>query len=142
LPFKSKIPKETIEAYRMTRYRVKAGSSSFVLRVGKRSARLAALMERRKVTGATFITACNPLGKQMPADWNRRANQKLLRDLRKKGYRILRGVGGPVGRWKGEASFLALGMQPDDAIKSGKKYRQNAVVWAGPNAAVWLLLLR
>lgn len=142
MPFKTKIPLRTIKAYRATRYRVKSRLSSFVLRVGKKSPRLASLMERFDVSGAAFITACNPLGKEMPPEWNRQATQKLLRDLKRTRLRILPGVGEPVGRWAGEASFLALGMQPAEAMKLGRKFRQNAVVWAGPNAKAWLVLLR
>ena len=45
-------------------------------------------------------------------------------------------------RWAPEASFLALGLTQQAAIDFGRHHDQNAIVYAGDNAAPRLLLLR
>jgi hypothetical protein len=47
-----------------------------------------------------------------------------------------------IGTWPGEKSFLVLGLDLETAIRLGREFRQNALVWADEDAIPRLILLR
>ena len=71
------------------------------------------------------------------------AQAALLRDIAARGYACIPGVGeDPGGQWCGEDSVLAPAMGLAEAMLIADSYRQNALVWAGPDARAQLILLR
>jgi hypothetical protein len=56
---------------------------------------------------------------------------------------VLDGIGQhPDNGWPGEDSLLALGVSLADALLLGRRFGQDAVVWAGADAVPRLMLLR
>jgi hypothetical protein len=128
------------EAYLAADYHVAAPGGDIVLHIGEASAALGRLMARHGATGAVFITAWNPMGRMLDAPDNEARNRRLAEHLERIATRVLPGHGAsPDGRWS-EASFLALPVSRPRALALGRRYRQNAVVFAGADAVPELLL--
>ena len=147
------ISAELVAAYRATEYRVRpaAGSGTgsvcpFVLRVDRYSAPLSQLFSASGHRCAAFITACNPFSLPRSLEANHaacgRLRDALIAYVPHPGQ-IIEGEGsGPSGGWPGEESFLALGLDLETSQALGRKFEQNAIVWAGPDAVPRLILLR
>lgn len=137
------IPSNKIAAYRSTNYRVGAGLVSFVLRIDVKSDVLKRLYQTAGQNCALFITAYNPFGQEQSVADNKAAQSRLGDRLRTLSSYVVDGIGiDPVGLWPGEASFFALGLDEDTARQLSDQFKQDAVVWAGPDAVPRLLLLR
>ncbi len=140
---RSEIPEELIEAYRSTLFKCGDGPDAFVLTVGVLSPPLAALCRSAGVSCAAHVTAFNPGSETQSADVNEAAHKRLGAELAAAGYRVVEGAGeAPEGRWPAEPSYLVLGMDLEAARELGRRYGQNAIVWAGADAVPELLLLR
>ena len=138
----STIDEATLLAYLRCHYRV-LDAPPFTLRIGERSATLAALHERLGCDCAAFLTAWNPRGELHDDAANRAAQDALLRDIGARGYACIPGVGeDPGGQWRGEDSGLVPAMGLAAAMLVAAAYGQNALVWAGPDARPQLILLR
>ena len=138
----SKLDASLINAYSETEYRV-TQDSSFVLKVGVPSSKLAALYKTKNVSCAAFITACNPLSKQLSETDNVNRQSELSAELKRRSLSIREGVGRhPSGDWPGEPSFLVLGLSLEAAKSLGMAFEQNAIIWCGPDAVPNLVLLR
>lgn len=137
------IPSDTLRAYRETHYIVAAKPRAFTLRVDTPSAALGALYQDCGVDCAAFLTACNPHGLPQDAAANALAQDSLRGDLLARGLTCFPGEGRhPEGSWPAEASFLALALALADARALGRRHRQNAVLWCGPDTIARLVLLR
>lgn len=147
------ISAELVAAYRSTEYRVRlaAGFSTnsgcpFILRVDQYSAPLSQLFSASGRRCAAFITACNPFS----VSQSREANHAVCARLRDELIRhaahpeqIIEGEGrDPSGAWPGGKSFLALGLDLETSQALGRKFGQNAIVWAGVDAVPLLILPR
>lgn len=121
--------RETLDrAYRNARYRVDDGGAVFDMRVGRPCEPLRALMTRRGVREAAFLTACNP-GSAPRSDADNRAAQVRLRAALD-----------PEGIWPPEPSLLVLGIERERAAALARRFRQNAFVWLPADAVpvlVW-----
>ncbi len=136
----SDIHPELIMAYRNTRYEV-LEPGMFTLRVDLPSPELWAAHAELRVRSSAFLTAWNPLGAARSGRVNDRARKRMEKNLRR--FEIWRGRGDdPSGDWPGEESALVLGIGLRQAMRVGRKYRQNAIVWAGADAVPRLILLR
>jgi hypothetical protein len=114
-----------------------------VLRVDIPSEHLAALHQTLAVDCSAFITAWNPLSQLSDAAANERQQRRLERFLAARGWSAIDGVGQhPSQTWAGEPSFLVPGMPLRDACDAARLFRQNAIVWSGPDATPRLILLR
>jgi hypothetical protein len=143
LPSQTKVSKTVINAYNIAHYHVKVPDQPFVLLIERRSAPLAALMKDLGVTQAAFITASNPFSRKVKDTVNERAHKALRNDIEKLGVVFYEGTGeDPSGKWKVEASYLVLGITPEQAKALGVKYGQNALVWIESDAIPELMLLR
>jgi hypothetical protein len=137
------IAPEKLAAYEVTLYRVGAGEEAFNLRIGVLSGGLKDLYATTGQTCCVFITAYNPLGHEQSADANKVAHSQLVEALQALTSQTVSGAGvDPSGAWPEEISVLALGIDEMTARQLGKRFKQDAVVWAGPDATPRLLLLR
>ena len=138
----SVIPKELIDAYQATHFRV-LEPVSFVLRIGEFSQFLEDLYRDRGASSAAFLTAWNPYSNETEAVDNEDANDALKRALKDEQIIFYEGIGeDPAGEWLGEPSVLALGISHEKAVSIGRSFNQNAIVWIGSNAVPELQLLR
>jgi hypothetical protein len=113
------------------------------LRVGVANPRLAALHKANNIVTSSFITAVNPFSKTLPDDTNAKRQALLVEELKQRNLVFIGGIGlHSSGKWPGEPSFLALGLDLHSAKMLGAKFEQNAVVWIGNNAVPQLILLR
>ncbi len=139
-----------IAAYRSTEYRVAAkakfGSGTITLRIDEYSEPLSRLFAASGHQCAAFITACNPFSAPRSLKENLAACARLRDKLDRHTagtVRILEGEGyDPYGVWPPEKSFLVLGLNLEASHALGGEFRQNAIVWAGPDAIPGLVLLR
>ena len=153
----SDISASLVAAYRATEYRVgpetgsdgesgTGSSRTFILRIDQYSESLSRLFAASGHQCAAFITACNPFS----VPQSREANHAVCARLRDELIRhaahteqIVEGEGrDPSGAWPGEKSFLALGLDLETSQVLGRKFGQNAIVWAGADAIPRLILLR
>jgi hypothetical protein len=139
----SAIPADLVDQYRRTEYHVDFPGAPFMLRIETPSADLAALLAREKVSSAAFMTAYNPYSRKVTEAENRAANERLRRELDEAEFEVLpaRAVN-PLGDWPVEESFLIVGMEQPLAEEFGRRYEQNAIVFAGKDSVPRLLLLR
>jgi hypothetical protein len=129
------LPADLLRAYRRARYRVLAQPRAFVLKVGRASPPLLALLRARGAECALGITAHNPAGRRPSAAANAAAQSSLRRDLESLGLALLEGVGeDPGGRWPDEPFFLVLGLDRHAGLALARDYGQNAVLFAGADA--------
>jgi len=138
----STIDEATLLAYLRTRYRVLC-DPPITLRIGERSAALAALLHARGADCAAFLTAWNPRGEQFTAPANADAQRALRAELAARGHAVVAGIGeDPDGHWPGEDSVLVPGLGYAEAVAVAEAFGQNALVWAGADARPQLVLLR
>jgi hypothetical protein len=137
------IASDKVAAYQNTRYQVGAGPEAVTLAIDIKCDGLLRLYRRTGQSCGLFITACNPFGQAQSAEANAAAHSKLGDCLRALVPHVIEGIGAdPNGAWPGEMSFFALGIDEDAACRLGSRFRQDAVVWTGPDAVPRLLLLR
>ncbi|MCG3775935.1 MAG: hypothetical protein JW395_2783 [Nitrospira sp.] len=139
---KSVIDPSTIAAYKETDYNVDA-SSPFVLRVDEACKELEIHFKKARVDCCAYITAVNPFSKNLDEASNAGRQADLERELKHRCLAFIPGIGQhPSNQWPGEPSFLVLGLSLEAAKTMGRKYEQNALVWAGPDMTPRLILLR
>jgi hypothetical protein len=138
----SAISRSLQNAYLATEYRV-LPPHAFTLRIGDRSDALLDLYRAGKVRESAFLTAWNPLSVTASEDQNHSAQALLVERLVSIGVAALPGLGiDPAFGHPGEESVLALGLPRDMAISIAQDFRQNALVWIGPDAIPELILLQ
>jgi hypothetical protein len=132
----------TVQAYLETHYQVFV-PTPLTLRIGAANAGLADLHRRQGVQASAFITACNPLGREVSKALNIERQQALAESLSALDLAFIDGVGQhPSGKWDGEASFLVFGLTLESSRALGERWEQNAIVWCGADAVPQLILLR
>jgi hypothetical protein len=137
------IAPDKLSAYRATCYQVGTGSEAFSLVVDIKSDALLRLYRTTGQSCGIFITGSNPFGQTQSDAVNEARHSDLKACLCALVPHVFEGVGAdPNGLWPTEASFFALGIDMDAARQLGVRFRQDAVVWAGPDAIPKLLLLR
>jgi sugar phosphate isomerase/epimerase len=135
------IAADRVAAYRATQYRI-GGSESFTLSIDKQSDALLQLYRKTGQDCGLFITAFNPFGQAQSAEANEAAHSRLGEHLRALSRHVIEGAGYPSGDWTPELSYFALGISEGAARQLGRRFDQDAVVWAGADAVPRLLLLR
>ena len=136
------IDAETLAAYRETEYRV-LGDQPFVLRVGQRCPELLSAHCQYSAAASVFITACNPFSHAVSDAENTERQERLAAELRARSLEFQPGMGQhPSNCWPGEPSYLIFGLSLEAAKALGKKFEQNAIVWAGEDGVTLLILLR
>jgi|GEM_PF-204483 len=138
----SAIAPSLIEAYQGTEYRVD-GPQGFTLRIGQRSAELAAAHAAHRANCSAFITAWNPFSEATDDAVNRERQAQLWAELTRRGLHHEPGIGQhPSHQWPGEDSVLVFGLDQEAAKTLAHRFQQNAFVWAGADAVPQLILMR
>lgn len=131
-----------VAAYRNADYVVLPGNSELVLRAGKASAELDALLAGHGATTAAFLTAANPHSEQRPAEENRAAAAELDRALADVHYSRFPAEGrDPAGHWPTEPGVLVLGIPRAAAEALGRRFGQNAILYIERGSPAELVLL-
>jgi hypothetical protein len=116
---------EMIKAYTETDFIVY--EPAIVIKVGQVNSRLDELLIQYNKTSWAYITAWNPYSAPTDKNINEERNHQLRNDISQ--YKFFDGEGvGTDPSWESEKSFLILGIDRADAVRIGKKYRQNAIV--------------
>ncbi len=131
------IPDDLIEAYRRAVFRVP--SLGVDLRVGERCQALAGW-----TGGFAFITACNPYSEIVSGERNAAATYSLEEALQAlPPGQVLAAEGrDPAGEWPPEPGFVVGSITLAQASELGRRFRQNAILWADADAVPRLVLLR
>lgn len=139
------VPAARVALYESARYCIEQpGRPVIDLRVGVASPELAALYREHGAAAMGFITACNPGGQVSDAE-NDAAMARLRADVQALGLVALPGTGrdgDPASPWPGESSLAVFGISRQEACELGRRYRQDAIVWAGADAVPELVMLR
>ncbi len=156
----SEVSDELVAAYRSTDYRIESrlglDCDTIILRVDLHSEPLAQLLAVSGHGCAAFITACNPFSLPQNPEANlkdcARLRDRLNCQLRHHAtqstqsahaHQIIEGMScDSSGAWPAEKSFLALGLDLEVSQAIGSEFRQNAIIWSGPDAVPRLILLR
>ena len=127
-----------IEAYKNTKYKV--FGSTITIEIGKFNQDLNNLILNHNSNEWAFITAYNPYSRVLTNDENRVRHEEL-KDLTKN-YMTFEGHGvGQDPTWEPELSLFIIGISKDDALKIGKEFEQNAIVYGLINETPQLLIL-
>ncbi len=116
-------------AYRSTAYTVNRPEGAFVIRIGEPSSEVNALLGEFSESHWAYVTASNPGSERLSIAENRERNRQLRDWLQAQRYRFFPGQGVlQESDWIPEESFLILGISPQEAIRLGAAFGQNAVV--------------
>jgi hypothetical protein len=89
-----------------------------------------------------FITALNPLSQHLSAKENEERHQALIAEIKSRSLSCLPGEGKhPSNNWAAEQSVLVLGLSLEAAKTLGRRFEQNAVVWAGRDGVPELVFM-
>ena len=80
--------------------------------------------------------------RRRPLTANEVAQERLYAEAAGLGLAFFKGEGrGEIGNWPPEESTLLLGCTRKQAKRLGHQFKQNAVVWIGPEAVPELIML-
>jgi hypothetical protein len=135
----------TVAAYESTHY-FAHDDPRVLLRIGDQADAHRAWLQKMNAHSATILTAWNPMGQELPAAENDRAQSELLAAIRARNLRWLPASGeDPTGQWQPEPGFCVFDV-PDELLDEWLvAFRQNAAVQvAGQQACrlVWHPSLR
>ncbi len=123
------LDRRLVEAYLQTSYAVMLMALP-PIRIGEANPAIEQWLEEQQYSTYAFITAWNPGSVLLSYDENMDRLDQLDDELKEVCPRVYWGMGvGDSGEWAGEVSCLALGISAEDAVRLGKKYEQNAIVW-------------
>jgi hypothetical protein len=109
-------------------------------RGGSPSPKAAALLQEFDPAGGLFITAWNPLGKELTLEDNQKANQNLKAELLTQGLNVIDGYGvSKDGKWR-EDSFFTYPIDEETSLKLCCDFSQNAGVYISCDGLPELLL--
>ena len=125
-----------LQAYHQTNYHF----VDTLLNIGKPSPKAAALLQEFDPAGGLFITAWNPLGKELTLEDNQKASQNLKAELLIRGLNVIDGYGvSKDGKWR-EDSFFTYPIDEETSLKLCCDFSQNAVVYVNSNGLPELLI--
>jgi hypothetical protein len=133
------MPRHALEqAYLRTRYVVDHPGGEIVLRVGRCSTRLDALLREAQCDTWAFVSACNPASRRLGVEENAARHAALLAQVKTLGRPFFAARGeADDGDWC-EPSVLVVGMAEAGAVALGRAFGQNAVVVGRAGAAAEL----
>jgi hypothetical protein len=98
-------------------------AAGIIVRIGRRSAAMDALLRRHGARAAGFVTAWNPYSRRMPDGWNARMLARL-RDAAR--GRVIAAGWGRGRRWA--ERHLLLAGSPRPLLRLARRFRQHAIV--------------
>lgn len=122
-----------LRAWRATDYVVDAA----VVRIGRCSPAMDALLGRTGARTSVFVTAWNPFSRAMPAGWNRRMQRRLEERVRRQ---VTFPASGSLRRWR--EAHLLVAADPRRVVRLARLFRQGGVVLVARHQAARLVLLR
>ena len=129
---------QLLKAYKTARYHVNQGFSFYL---EKESIELQSRLKELSASSAIFLTAYNPLSKNLGHRQNQDRNLELMSDLNKKKYRFDDGYGTDIHEeWEPEESFLIYDVKPEDAELLSRKYQQLGYVYVNSSGYATLKL--
>ena len=138
----SRIPQHVIQAYLDALYRIEV-TPAFDLTVGEHHHDLDTLLRSKGASSGALLTAYNPEGIIQDDSLNELAQDRLLAILEESAYPLFAAEGrSRVGDWPSEKSVLIVGMDLDEAVKLGRAFSQNALLFVRYGEAPELILLR
>jgi hypothetical protein len=121
---------ELIQAYLRTSYWVDAPSGMTLIRIGQSCPQIDELLEAVAAHTWAFITAWNPLSRELSMAENAVRHTALEDRLASLGLATLPGFGeSPDGEWPAERSVFVFGADRDTAEALGQEFEQNAIVF-------------
>jgi hypothetical protein len=136
------ISNELLESYKLAHYHVDK-SPSFILKIGHYSPEIHHIYKTCSKKKVAFITAFNPASIELSNQENKERNQQLEEKIQALHLYYLHGEGKcSESERSGEQSFLVFEIDQKEAIRLGKEFGQNAIVWIPENSTPKLLLLK
>lgn len=129
----TKIENSLIEAYENTNYYI-YHDTEIIINIAKKNIDLINLFKDKNLISASIITAYNPFSKIMTEEQNLSAQLQLKKMIEDSNLSYLDAIGQDIKKeWPGEPSFFIENISKENAIKLGKKFNQNAIVWVDKN---------
>ena len=136
------INNDLLASYKLAHYHV-YGSPRFILKIGQYSPELHDIYKTSPKKIAAFITAFNPSSIELSNQENKERNQQLEEKIKTLHFCYLHGEGKcDESEGSSEESFLVFEIDQTEAIRLGKEFGQNAIVWIPENSTPELLLLK
>ncbi|NOJ92122.1 DUF3293 domain-containing protein [Corallococcus coralloides] len=133
-------------AFKATGYVVRphplVGDRKHVLRVAALHPGLDAALAAHGFTTWAFLTAWNPRAHARPLRTNARLQQRLLALLEAQGHLSVSAVGVAEDRRWSEESLFVPGLSRDEALRMGRLFDQEAVLWGAVGGAAELVMCR
>ena len=129
----TKIVNSLIEAYENTNYYI-YHDTEIIINIAKKNIDLINLFKDKNLISASIITAYNPFSKIMTEEQNLSAQLQLKKMIEDSNLSYLDAIGQDIKKeWPGEPSFFIENISKENAIKLGRKFNQNAIVWVDKN---------
>jgi hypothetical protein len=129
---------ELIQAYNKTTYKV--FNTEISIKVGECTPELDSLCKKHNQISWAFITAYNPYSKKFSEEENIQSHWKLCQAT--KNYLCFEGEGvGEDSSWTPELSLLIIGISKENAIRIGKDFKQNAIIFGVIGLPAELIIL-
>ena len=118
-------------AYTATCYRVTVGDGLLDIRIGEVNPELDCFLTGKGARSWVFVSAVNPRSRILLEAENAVLHAGLCAEVSKAGLQAYLGEAlADAGDWPVEAGLLVLDVSKDLAKDMGRRYGQNAVVWA------------
>lgn len=132
------IDQRLLQAYVRTIYRVE--NPPIDIKIGMPHQELDILLQKYQSKNWAFISAWNPGSLPLSKEENELRHQALLNKIQTANYPYFEGEGiGEDEYWAPEKSLLILGISKVEALKIGKYFDQNAIVFGQFQQAAQLL---
>ncbi|MFB1480410.1 DUF3293 domain-containing protein [Corallococcus sp. RDP092CA] len=118
------------------------GDRKHVLRVGAAHPALDAALSAHGFSTWAFVTAWNPHAHPRPPRANARLQQRLLALLGGRGHVAVSAVGVAEDRRWFEESLFVPGLSRDEALRIGRLFDQEAVLWGTVGGGAELVMCR
>ncbi|NOK17620.1 DUF3293 domain-containing protein [Corallococcus carmarthensis] len=131
-------------AFKATGYVVRphplVGNAKHVLRVDAEHPSLDAALTVHGFTTWAFLTAWNPHARARPPRTNARLQQRLVALLEARGHPSVSAVGVADDRRWFEESLFVPGLSRDEALRLGRLFDQEAVLWGAVGGTAELVM--
>lgn len=130
------------QAYMATSYHIVSETVTHIVKINAINPEFNSWCKIQNITSWAFITAWNPLSKELTNAENTSLNTRLKEEIIVDGYGFDPGSGVPVDdNWEPEDSFFIHNITLERARELGSRFRQNAIVFGeadGLPRLIWL----